>query len=383
MKRALRRILLWFGLLNKRLFRKVGFLAILIAVPVLVLALSLVATQESGFLHIAVACEDPADPIAMRVVEDLTTRDSILQFVVIDSPAVAAAMVDDGTVEAAWILPRSMDAELDRFALDDRSGPVVKVIEQADNVFLKLTREKLFASLYPELCYKTYANYVLIELGGEGRIPEGTLEEAYDSSVSAEEAVRFAFADGTVDDSGSDTEYLVAPIRGLLALLVALAALASAMYLMQDESAGTFDRIPARGRFPFSLAYLLIPVADVCIAVLMALRLTGLFTNWGRELLMVALFGVACAVFADIVRRLLRTPERLGIAIPLLSLAMLALCPVFLNVRKLRIVQYLLPPFYYLHGAHSDAHIVQLAVYIIAAAAVDLALHRLLKRKQN
>jgi hypothetical protein len=85
---------------------------------------------------------------------------------------------------------------------------------------------------------------------------------------------------------------------------------------------------------------------------------------------------VASAGFCELIRRLLPRTEALGIATPLLLLLMLVLCPVFLNVRRLRPLQFLLPPFYYLHGVHNRDYVYGLVLYTLGVYLLSFLVER-------
>ena len=55
-------------------------------------------------------------------------------------------------------------------------------------------------------------------------------------------------------------------------------------------------------------------------------------------------------------------------------LAGLALCPIFLNVRRFRMVQFLIPTFLYLHGIRSGEFILYLAGYTVLSWSLGLLL---------
>jgi hypothetical protein len=145
--------------------------------------------------------------------------------------------------------------------------------------------------------------------------------------------------------------------------MILLVGLASAMYFTLDETQGSFVWLSARTRRPFAYLYHMIAIVDVAAVVYLSLYLAGVFTLWQRELPLMLLYCVASAGFCELVRRLLPRVQALGIATPLLLLLMLVLCPVFLNVRRLRPLQYLLPPFYYLHGVHNRDYVYGLVLY--------------------
>ena len=99
----LKKILLWFLLLNKRFLKKPGLWAILIIIPLLVVAFNAVALQDSGIITVALATEDENDSLANEIIEDIKKDNRLIRFVV-STPDEAEVLVKDGKADAAWIL---------------------------------------------------------------------------------------------------------------------------------------------------------------------------------------------------------------------------------------------------------------------------------------
>ena len=69
--KKIKRYLLWFFLLEKRLFRKVGFILVLASVPLLVLVISLISSRAEGAIEVVLFAEEPEqfgdDPVRRRL----------------------------------------------------------------------------------------------------------------------------------------------------------------------------------------------------------------------------------------------------------------------------------------------------------------------------
>ena len=166
----------------------------------------------------------------------------------------------------------------------------------------------------------------------------------------------------------------MAPVRGLVALLLVLTGLASAMYYDEEARRETFLRLsaPARRFLPL-LCHLtaLLPMALAVMTALWAARLLGALP---REAGLMLLYCLSAAAFSELVRKLCRTQARLGAAMPVLMALMLALCPVFFDLNMLTPVRHLLPPFYYLNAVRSGGAAWQMLAFTCAAAACALAI---------
>lgn len=366
--KALKRLALWSWLLTKRLFKKPAFPILLLCVPLLCGAMAAVARQDSGVVTVALVC-GTEEPVARRSADRLLRSNSLVRCVEYAEETEARAAVEHGDVDAAWIFCEEVNEELEHFITGRRTRGLVTVVEREDNVFLRMAREQLAAAIYPEASYALFRDHFVHGLGVSEDTPEETLEAYYSVQVAEEPIIVFSHTDGSARAIAAD--YLVAPVRGLLALLLVLTGLASAMYYYHDAEQGVFLRLSASRRRLLPLLSHLCALLPVAAAVLLALYASGLLTGWAREAGTLLLYCLAVAAFCELLRKLCRSDVRLGALTPVLLAAMLALCPVFLDWKLLEPVQRLFPPYYYLKGIYSDGGMIwQLGIYTAAAAAL-------------
>lgn len=361
-----------FRLLNKRLFKKCSFWMILCLVPALTAGMRLALREESGVVRIALYQEDPRDDLTAEILRQLTEEKTLLRYVSCQTPTEARALVMGGEADAAWLFPGDMRGVMEQAAAGKGVEPVVTVIEQEDSVPLVLSREILSSVLYPYYSYEVYRDFVRDDCGLEA-LGDEELLETYRETEMEGDLFRVTLLDGTVwEDQG----YLLAPVRGMLALWLMLCGLAASMYFMQDEQEGTFDRIPLRNRLSMAFGMQAILLWDGAVILLAALWMGGLITSWPVEALGAVLFCCCIAALANLLRLLCRTPERLGSAIPILLLVMAVFSPVFVAFDGGRAVKLLLPPYYYLRSIHDSRYLWGMAAYAVIAAGLSVLLDR-------
>ena len=291
MKR-LRRALLWYILLQKRLFKKCSFLVILCIVPLLAGGMKLVAAQEKGVLKIVLCAEDGETSEAGQIQKQLMEEEGIVRFFEAETRREAENAVQSGTADAAWIFAENFSENLRDCAAGKWQGEVpVIVVEREDNVALQLAREKLIGAVYPDMSYEIFRQFVQENLF-QGDISEQEMRQAYEVSRVEGDLFQMSFLDGTGRKT-EQTDYLVTPLRGLLSLTVLLCGLAGAMYYRQDEASGMFSWMPGGRSLLFAYGYHLSATMDASAAVLVALLFSGCFTSRGRELLRMVCYVLA------------------------------------------------------------------------------------------
>lgn len=372
----------WFLLLNKRLYKKVTFLLILVLIPVLVMSYGAVAREESGLLTVALACKGE-DPMAAQVMQELKDGSDLIRFVICDDPQTAQAMVNGQRADAAWIFDDDLEAAICRFAeKPKRSNAFVQIIEGESTIPLKLVREKLSGVIFSKTSQAFYLDYLRQNVPEAEGVSDEELLQYYEDFAAEATFFEFAYLDGgNREENGENAGYLLSPVRGLLAVVIVLGGLAAAMYYVQDEKLGTFSLVPQKRKAAVEFGCQLIAVLNVSVVALIALFAAGLTVGLGRELLMVLLYALSTALFCMTVRRIFGSITTLGTLLPMLVVGMLVVCPVFFDLGALRAVQYLFPPTYYINGANSDYFLGLQVVYIAALLGVYTLFGKLFHRQ--
>lgn len=372
----MRRIAVWYVLLNKRLFKKRSFLLILCMVPLLMAGMRLAAQQESGIVTVALCMQNPADELSAKVVERLQGSNDVLRYVVCDTEEEARGLVESFQADAAWIFPEDLLECMREAAAHKLVEPVVTVVEREDNIPLIFSREVLSSALYPDFSYLVYQDFVRDDLGLEA--DERELKEAYELALMEGSLFQIEYFDGQATE---DSNYLLAPMRGILALWLVLCGFAASMYFIQDERRGTFSWMPVKHRLWLAFGFHAVLLSDAAAVLLIACGLAGVFTVWYKELLNALLFMGCVMMFCNLLRLLCGTLERLGSCIPILLMGMAVLCPVFINLNRFRPLNYLLPPYYYLQATHSTYHLYLMAAYICVTAGLCALADRLCRKR--
>ena len=364
-----------FLLLNKRLLKKPSFIILLCMIPVIVFGLHLVSERESGIVRIALVNEGSQE--AGTIIDELMNKPSVFLFDTYESGKDAEEALLDNRVDAVWIFPRDYSDRISDFTgslvknTKDSEG-AVEIVEREDNVLLQLSRMELFGALYSDLSFSLFDNYINIRLA-DTKVPAGTLRGYYDNNRNT--GMLFDYRD-TDERSPKEQDvsesYLFTPLRGVLLLLTLLCGLAAAMYYRADLDKEIFTWMPVGNKWVFEHVYLLTALVDGGLVVLITFFITGLATSPLTEIALMFLFILSCCCFCSIIRRLTFNLRSLATFIPILMLAMLVVCPVFIYIRALRGIQHLLPPFYYLMAQNNTGYLNLFVIYSLAIIAVDV-----------
>lgn len=371
------RMLLRFTLLQKRLFKRYGFLFMLVLSPLLAAGVGRLSQESAGIATVALYLPE-GDAAAEEIAGRLLEGRGVFRYLPCGDGEEARLMVETGEADAAWIFSEDLSAQIGALAGRRRVRPVVTVVERQDSVPLTLGREILSAAIFPSFSYAVYESYVRDELGLAAMTDE-ELRRVYDGVTVEGSLFQMVYPDETPGET-EDFTYVQAPLRGILSIWFTFVGLAAALYFMRDEERGVYGRIPVAGRLSASYAAGAAFLLDAGLVLLLSCKLAGVFTTWKREAASCAVFAVCVLAFANLLRLLCRTPRRLGMVfLPLLAM-MLALCPVFLNLQYFRAGKMLLPPWYYLQSIHNMRYLYEMALYAVILVLISAILQRVQSR---
>ncbi len=365
---------------NKRFLKKPGFIALLLVVPCLVLALNVASKGESGMVSVALATQDGADGLALEVMDKIADGSSLIRFVKCESPEEAVNLVKSADTDAAWIFPRDLSRKIEDFTANrNKRYSFVEVVVREDTVLLQLARERLYSVLYPYCSEALYRNYIEKNVTELEALTKDELSHYYkEINAAGDDLFVFSYADANEDTSDvQNMNYIIAPVRGLLAVFTVMAGFSVALFYMQDEREGRFALFARKRRFGVMAGYYICAIFDIALAVFVSLMLSGVFSVFAREVLIMLLYIPLCASFCMLTALICSKMRVLGALLPLLSVAMIVICPVFFDIGLPRALTLVFPPTYYLNALHNVKFIWYMLGYTVFLSVCNIFLYRI------
>lgn len=370
-------------ILTKRMLKKLSFLLLLCAIPLMVWGMRQMSEQESGLITLALCAADRQDPDALHTIERITERNNLARYIVVNSEEEAREAVLENRADAAWIFQSSLKDRLFTYGTGNQTRKAVKIIEREDTVGLQLARESLYGLLYSDVAYGIYLDFIKEDLfdNDETALLEAKeeLDADYQDNHMDKSIFEFSFIQNQEDgETRQEESYLMVPLRGILALMIVLCGLAANLYFLQDERKGIFAGYQLRKRRHLLYAYEMIAMIPAAIVVLIAYKASGIAVGMGREILCMILYMVGTAIFGAFITCICRRLEILAALIPVLMITLMVLCPVFFAVRHLHGIQMIFPPYLYLFGIFNDTFIVRQLIYIGLGGLLELGYEKTL-----
>ena len=374
-----KKILLWFLLLNKRFLKKPGLWAILIVIPLLVVAVNIVSLQDNGIITIALATENKNDALSQEIINDIKKDDRLIRFVVSATPEDAETLVTDGDADAAWIFPDDLAKKLNGFVYNKQS--IIRILEREETVALMLAREKLSGVIFKNYSPALYLKYTRGNVDELNSLSDEKLMEYYNDIKSNGELFEFSYTNEKLSTKDAvEAGYLLTPVRGLMAIMLVLSGLAAAMFYITDDKNGTFSWISQKSKPFIAGVFHLVPISLTAVAMLVSLYFSGLWVGFFREISISFLYVICITVFCVTIRLICGSGKILGAITPLLMLLLIVICPVFLDIKFLRPIQLFFPTFYYLSAVHNNKFIIIMVVYAAIGSLIYFTLSKFLKK---
>ena len=361
------RIIVRCFLTEKRLFRKISFIIVLLMIPVLVAGLKNRADEESGLVRIGLYTPDEEGSFSDEIIDRFLEDESVFLYSEYESEEEGIAALEECVIDALWILPEDLDALLLELADKNRIRPVIRVIEREDDVALIFTREILCSKVFPRFAYDAYTDYVSDHIGADAPDDE-TLRMVYDSICRKGNLFAPGVLGKDVSEALEEETYFTAPMRGLLAIWMVLAGFAALMYYKNDEEKGVHDMVPVSRRLYGAFALQAVVLTDCGIIYLIACGILGILTDPVREITYLILFAGCISVFCNILGLLINDLRGIGMLVPFAILLMIVLCPVFFDLRSAGAVRGILPPFYYLKALYDPGYLMNMVIYLAAGS---------------
>lgn len=376
-----KRFFVWFYMLGKRLLHQWSFILLLCLIPVGALFTNMAMSGgDSGIVHILLVNE-AKDDRAAKIINSLLNDEGVILFSESSSVRLAKTAVENHEADAAWIFPENFTENMDSYFTHKRTKPFINILERENSIPLRIAREKLFSAMYSDISYALYKNFTYSALVSEEQVPEDVLQKYYynlqkNGSIISIERIG-------EEKTQRSADYLTAPVRGILSLMVVLCTCAAAMYFLKEQSEGKFAWLSFRKRLMPAFASCLSAACISAIAVFLALWFSGISLGLVPELISMLLFAIATAGFCTTLSLFFRSAGKFGAVIPGLIIIMLVLSPIFFNFKILRPLRLLLPTYYYLQSVYNTKYYLYTAIYCLAVYTSGLLINYLFAERKH
>ena len=360
-----------FILLNKRLYKQATYVILLMMIPIAVLAFRGAVESDGRLMRVGIYAEDSGSEAAGMLIDEMASVREEISFTEYPSEAEAIKDVKSAKLDEAWIIPAGIDESFERLANGRSPKETVKIYVREQGVSHLFMQELLESK-----AFKIYAPDIFFAYSKE---KHGDLEglDDFKKTVYDKAPANSIFSYSYLDDKKvEETNYLLMPVRGLLAILLLITSFAASIFYMEDTDNGLFVYWHSKFKNLRALGYYFVVMMNSAVLVLLAVVLAGINVGIATEIVNIFLYCLALILFSMIFRMIFNSTKTIGVLMPLVVIMSIVLSHVFVDLSGLRAVQRLVPSFYYLMSIYDSHYSVQMAVYCLCEIAVLEVLYR-------
>ncbi len=369
----------WTHLLTKRLFHKPMFLMTLLLIPLFVIMLRLSLQPEDAMLQVALYTDntDAHSPEAGLISQLVNISHHSIHFYSCDTLADLQADVQNHQASCGYVIPDHLDEQLQQHEI--RGTAIITAYHPKDSLETILVDEIVYSKIYRELAYRIAYRHIYEQTKQE---PDNRLRALYEQYHQDYSFIQFEYADGTLNQilNQQDTNYMLLPVRGIVSVLILLAAMTGTIFWYDDHAHKIFLRLTDSQQSMVKLLYSLIPGVLAGIVGFIAILLTGYAGPLLQECISLGLFLPGVCAYCMFLRELLRKQSIYLSAIPISVVGSILLCPVFVDLSSrlplLKPLRILSPVYYYLRSIYNIQARWEFLLYTGILLCLAIGLHR-------
>lgn len=398
----MKRYLIWFSLLMKRMIKKPAFVLMLIGMLILAISVSKLEQGEKAEASIGIIIieetnerqnlSEADEEWNKRFLSLLCEQDGILTFQTYESKDILTQDIEKGELDCGFVLPQDLRDKIET----DNWQDAITVYSSASSVLTEIAKERIAAAVFTMYSEGSYVNYIknspvfkLAQADESGREEIiAFAKNAYETHLLDGSTFDFVYNEGNnkyyngdsnignrsevLNDNGNanrlealnDNDNVnqsaglnaagtTFRLRGILAVCIFLSGMCGLLTDWKDREEKRFLLIvPA---WATTMANIWVATFYTVIVTLTALLLTNQFAGFGdcvKELFRLFIYQFLIVIYCSIIRLVLRKQETIAAAIPILTLACMICCPVWIRLAVylpvFRILEKLFPATYYL-----------------------------------
>ena len=370
----MRKIFTWYYLLNKRTLKDYSYIVLFLLLPLLAFSLKIISLRDSSVLKVGLYTAANSG-LSKDIIKELIKEDSIINFIEYQDEERAYEDLQV-KLDALWILPDDLAEAINNNLYKKKH--VVKVIEARKSSILGISREKLFAKLYPYISKALYKKYMeekfpYLKDNKEG---EEELDAYYEARKIDDDIIEFVSLekDGYIEKK-TDKSFILSPLRGFLAIWLFLVAMISAMFYKKDIDAGLWIWIDRRLKSAFSFLYILAITSTAALIMLVAIYVSGLGIALYKEVVSLFFYVIALALVSNILRAIFNNIYIYSAFIPVILIVSVILSPIFIDLSR-PLLQCTVPVYHYINSIHTLSGLYKMFAYIGILVPLHLILVR-------
>lgn len=370
----------WICKYCKRFLHQKIFLLILLVMPIGTFFFAYMAQQEDTSVRVGLVWPETS-PMGNQIAEGLLKHSGIVRFCRMESEEDMRQAICRGDLECGYLFPGDLD---EKYRSRQYDGVVTQYFRKGSMLYA-VAGEVVMTGIFRQHAEDLAESYIRESgLFRSEYITTGEIAESYRRNLKDQTTFTFSFNDSTKIASKLG-DYLVAPIRGCVALLILLAGFCGLSLYHRDQS----REIPAvlHGWIRrLSVLSIAVPVVLVTLAGILSEIFCGVGFLTGKEIAYLLIYDIMVVFFCNLLSGVGIRDGVLWVLALAYVCASAVLTPVFINLSTLvpgiQSLSYLCLPYYFLEAVFGGGReLVQMLLILALLFGANYAVSRIRRRR--
>ncbi len=286
---------IWIRKYAKRYLRQKFFLLLVFAMPVGVFWFAYLAHQDQTCVRVGIVNEQ-RNLFGTNIGRGLLQHQGIMQFCPMSSEEKMKQAIRQGELECGYLFPAEME---EKYRQHQYTG-VVSEYYRKGSLFHTIAREIVLTGIFRQYGETMVDEYIRHSgLFRVEQMPANEVVEQYQENLKKQETFSFLFNDRTkVQNKLGD--YLVAPIRGMISLLIMLAGFCGLSLYREDQRRELPAALPGTVSRYLPMISIMIPVFLVTMAGIVSEALCGFGFLSLKEIAYMLIYDIIVVLFCSL-----------------------------------------------------------------------------------
>lgn len=339
----------WICKYCKRFFRQKFFLLLLLAMPIGTFFFAYLARQEDTSVRVGLVWSDTS-PMGKKIGGELLSHPGIIRFCKMSSDEDMKQAIRRGEIECGYLFPGDMD---EKYRARQYGGVVTQYFRKGSMLYA-VAGEVVMTGIFRQHAEDLALSYIRESgLFRSEYITSEEVAENYRRNLKDQTTFTFSFNDRT-ETVRKMGDYLVAPIRGCVGLLILLAGFCGLSLYHRDQSREIPAALSGGMRNRLSVLSIAVPVVLVTVMGILSEGFCGASFLTGKEIAYLLIYDIMVVLFCNLLSFVGVRDGMLWVLALGYVCACAVLTPVFINLSTLvpgiQPLSYLCLPHYFLEA---------------------------------
>lgn len=285
----------WIRKYCKRFLGQKIFLVLLFVMPVGTLLFAAMANRDDTSVRVGIVCADDRS-LGGRIGQELLEHRGIVRFCRMDSDAQMQEAISRGEIECGYSFPDDMG---EKYQQEQYTG-LVKQYFRRGSMLHAIAREVVLTGIFRQYAKDIATSYIWDSgMFYTQSIAPQEISESYQKNIKDQTTFTFTFNDSTKVQSKLG-DYLVAPVRGCVSLLILLAGFCGISLYRTDQQKEIPVAFGGRIRSGLSVLSIAVPVCLITVVGIASEAVCGVGFLSPKEIVYLLIYDIIVVLFCNL-----------------------------------------------------------------------------------